>query len=137
VPERVAFEYALIRIVPRVERGESLNAGVMLICRPRRFLQARIELDRSRLRAFAPYVDDESIAGVERQLDSIVAIAAGDPAGGPIAALSLSERWHWLTAPASTIVQPGPVHTGLCSDPAACLDHLFATLVAVPDLGSR
>jgi hypothetical protein len=131
VLERVAFEYALVRIVPRVERGECLNAGVMLVCRPRRFLQARVRFDRARLLAFAPYLDEETVAGIERQLLLIPRIGAGDPDAGPIATLGLGERWHWLTAPASTIVQPGPVHTGLLIDPAACLDHLFATMVAV------
>ena len=131
MPERVAFEYALLRVVPRVERGECVNVGVMLICRAHRFLRARVALDRERLRAFAPYLDDETVAQIERQVALVPRIADGDPAAGPIAALGLGERWHWLTSPASTIVQPGPVHTGLLTDPAACLDHLFDTMVAV------
>lgn len=131
MPERVAFEYALVRVVPRVERGECLNVGVILICRPRRFLQARVQIDRERLRAFAPYLDEETLDSIERQVALIPRICAGDPEAGPIAALGMGERWHWLTAPASTIVQPGPVHTGLLTDPAACLDHLFRTMVAV------
>jgi hypothetical protein len=130
VPERVPFEYALLRVVPRVERGECLNAGVLLVCRPRRFLQAQIALDLHRLRALAPYLDDETIAQIERQVGLVLRIAAGEPDAGPIAKLGLGERWHWLTAPTSTIVQPGPVHTGLLTDPAACLDHLLTTMVA-------
>jgi hypothetical protein len=131
VPERVAFEYALLRVVPRVERGECLNSGVLLICRARRFLQARVELDEPRLRQFAPYLDGETVAQIERQVALVPRIAAGDPDAGPIAALGMGERWHWLTAPSSTIVQPGPVHTGLLTDPVACLDHLFSTMVAL------
>lgn len=131
MPERIAFEYALIRVVPRVERGECLNVGVVLICRARRFLQARVQVDRERLRSFAPYLDEETLDGIERQVSLIPLICAGDPDAGPIAALPYGERWHWLVAPASTIVQPGPVHTGLLTDPAGCLDHLFTTMVSV------
>jgi hypothetical protein len=131
VPERVPYEYALLRIVPRVERGECLNAGVVLICRPFRFLEARVLFVRERVLAFAPYLDEETVELVERQLALIPRIATGDPQAGPIAALGMGERWHWLTSPASTIVQPGPVHTGLLDDPGECLDHLFATMVAV------
>ena len=130
MPERVAFEYALLRVVPRVERGEFLNAGVLLICRARRFLRAQVALDFDRLRALAPYLDDETIAQIERQVALVPRIAAGAAAAGPIATMAMGERWHWLTAPASTIVQPGPVHTGLLTDPAAHLDHLFNTMVA-------
>ena len=130
--DRAAYEYALIRIVPRVERGECLNAGAMLICRERRFLQARTLFDRARLFALAPYLDDATIDGIARQLDLIPKLAAGDPIAGPLAALSQRERWHWLASPASTIVQPGPVHTGVCRDPAAELDRLFRTMVETP-----
>ncbi len=133
MPAPNAFEYALIRVVPRVERGECLNAGVMLICRARRFLGARTELDRSRLRGLAPYLDEATIAAIESQLASIPRICDGDPAAGPIAALGLGERWHWLAAPSSTIVQPGPVHTGLCDDPAETLERLFRSNVALPE----
>jgi hypothetical protein len=129
VPKRVAFEYALIRLVPSNERGECLNAGVMLICRPRRFLKALVSLDRNRLLALAPRLDADTLDAIERQLQGIVSICAGLPEGGPIAALSQSERWHWLTAPTSTIVQPGLVHTGLSVDPNATLDHLFTVTV--------
>jgi hypothetical protein len=126
VPGREPFQYAALRIVPRVERGEAVNAGVVLFCRPLRFLGARTQLDEALLRALAPDCDP---AGIRAALADIERIAAGDPAGGPIAALPPSERFHWIVAPASTIVQPGPVHTGLTADPAAELDHLFDTLV--------
>lgn len=121
------FAYAMIRVVPRVDRGECLNAGVILYCRPHRFLGGRFELDQARLRALAPDLD---LAGVARQIAIMEAVIAGDPAaGGAIAVLPPFERFGWLSAPASTIVQPGPVHAGLTSDPAQTLDHLFATLV--------
>ena len=124
---REDFQYALVRVVPRVERGECLNAGVVLFCRRRAFLGARVGLDEAALAALAPDCDP---AEVRPHLEAVERIAAGDAAGGPIAALAPSERFHWLTAPASTIVQPSPVHTGLTDDPAAELEHLFARLVA-------
>ena len=126
MPGREDFQYAIVRAVPRVERGETLNVGVVLFSRRHRFLAARTELDETALRALAPDCDG---AQVRLQLETIERIAAGDPAGGPIAALEPSERFHWLTAPASTIVQASAVHTGLTADPAAELEHLFATLV--------
>jgi Protein of unknown function (DUF3037) len=126
VSGREPFQYAALRIVPRVERGEAVNAGVVLFCRPKRFLGARTQLDEHLLEALAPGCDPTS---VRTALEAIERVAGGDPAGGPIAALPQSERFHWLVAPASTIVQPGPVHTGLTADPAAELAHLFAKLV--------
>ena len=120
------FEYAIVRVIARVERGESMNAGIVLHSRPRRFLDARIELDDAVLAALAPDCDP---AEVRAHLAAIPRIAAGDPAAGPIARLSRPERFHWLVAPSSTIVQPSPVHTGLTDDPAATLEHLFETLV--------
>jgi hypothetical protein len=125
-PPRNAFQYAIVRVVPRVERGECLNVGVILLCRPKRFLGARIALDERRLAAFAPDLDAGSI---RPHLDAIERIAAGDPAAGPIARLGTAERFHWLVAPSSTIIQASEVHTGLCDDPATELDHLVATLV--------
>jgi pyridoxamine 5'-phosphate oxidase len=130
-PPRDAFQYALLRVVPHVERGESLNAGVVVFCRRRQFLAARVSLDEGRLDALAPGVDP---APIRERLDVLCSIAAGEPDAGPIAALPQSERFHWLAAPASTVVQPGPVHTGLCDDPQALLDRLFASLVAPPHL---
>jgi hypothetical protein len=126
VPGREPFQYAALRIVPRVERGEAVNAGVVLFCRPLRFLGARTRLDERLLAALAP---DCEPAAVRAALETIERIAAGDPAGGPIAALPGSERFHWIVAPSSTIVQPGPVHTGLTDDPAGELARLFGMLV--------
>lgn len=123
---RHPFEYAIVRVVPRVERGEGFNAGIVLMCRPLRFLGARVELDASVLVALAPDCDPEI---VREHLEAIVRIAEGDPDAGPIAALSAPERFHWLVAPSSTIIQPSPVHTGLTADPAATLEHLARTLV--------
>jgi hypothetical protein len=123
---REEFQYALWRVMPRVERGECINAGVVLFCRRRRFLAARAHLDTARLAALAPACAPDGIA---RHLDTMVRIAAGEPDAGPIAALEQSERFHWLVAPSSTVVQPSPVHTGLCDDPAAELEHLFEALV--------
>ena len=121
-----AFQYAIVRVVPRVERGECLNVGVVLLCRSQRFLAARISLDEPRLAAVAPDLDPASI---RPHLDAIVRIAAGDADAGPIARLGQAERFHWLVAPSSTIIQCSEVHTGLCDDPSIELDHLVATLV--------
>ena len=121
------FQYAIVRVVPHVERGECVNAGVVLFCRPRRFLAARVGLDEARLRALAPDVD---LDAVRRHLSALERIAAGDPDAGPIAALPASDRFHWLVAPSSTIIQCSPVHTGLSDDPAAELGHLMARLVS-------
>jgi hypothetical protein len=120
------FQYAIVRVVPDVERGECVNAGVVLFCRPRRFLAARVELDEERVRTLAVDADVDAVRG---HLDAMCRIAAGDPAGGPIAALPASERFHWLVAPSSTIIQCSPVHTGLSEDPAAELDRLMQRLV--------
>lgn len=124
--ERAPFAYAVIRIVPRVEREEFINAGVVLFSRPRRFLGARTGIDADRLRTLWPRFD---LDGVQRQLDLLCLVAAGEPTGGAIARLSQAERFGWLTAPASTVVQPGPVHAGLAADPEAMLDDLFTSLV--------
>jgi hypothetical protein len=120
------FQYAVLRIVPDEERGERLNAGVVLFARTLDFLGARVGLDEGRLAALWPDVDAAPIA---RHLDGLARIAAGERGAGPIAALPRSQRFGWLVAPASTVVQPSAVHTGLCGDPAAALDHLFARLV--------
>jgi hypothetical protein len=120
------FQYAIVRVLPRVERGECLNVGVILLCRSRRYLAARIALDERRLAAFAADLDPTSI---RPHLAAIERIAAGDPDAGPMARLGQAERFHWLVAPSSTIIQPSEVHTGLCDDPAAELDHLMAALV--------
>jgi hypothetical protein len=125
--DRDQFAYAILRVVPRVERGEQLNAGVVLFCRRRGFLAVRAELDERRLAALAPDLDP---AIVRAHLGALVRIAAGDEAGGSVAALEPSERFGWLVAPSSTIIQPSPVHTGICDDPQAMLDRLFDELVA-------
>jgi Protein of unknown function (DUF3037) len=118
------FEYALVRVVPRTERGESLNAGVIVYSQSFRFLRTRIELDEGRLRALDPGAD---LAAVRSALRAF-ARACTD---GPLAEQTLGERFRWLTATRSAVVQPGPVHAGLTEDPAADLDRLFSALVAV------
>jgi Protein of unknown function (DUF3037) len=120
------FQYAIVRVVPHVERGECVNAGVVLFCRPRRFLAARVELDAERLRAISPDADLDAVRG---HLDALVRIAAGEQGSGPIAALPASERFHWLVAPSSTIIQCSPVHTGLTDDPEGELARLVDRLV--------
>jgi hypothetical protein len=123
---RSPFEYAVVRVVPRVERGETMNAGIVLMCRPRRFLGARTALDEDLLVAMAPDCDPEI---VRAHLAAVEGVAAGRADAGPIATLSMPERFHWLVSPSSTVIQPSEVHTGLTADPAATLDHLFRTLV--------
>ncbi|MEP6637916.1 MAG: DUF3037 domain-containing protein [Chloroflexota bacterium] len=125
-PPRNAFQYAIVRLLPRVERGESLNVGVIVLCRAARYLGARTALDERKLAAVAPDLDP---AAVRPHLEAIERIAAGDPTAGPIAGLGQGERFHWLVSPSSTMIQPSEVHSGLCDDPAAELDHLIATLV--------
>jgi hypothetical protein len=123
---RAPFEYAIVRVVPRVERGESFNAGLVLMCRARRFLGARVSLDAGLMAAMSPDCDPEVVLA---HLHAVEAVAAGRRDAGPIAALSMPERFHWLVAPSSTIIQPSEVHTGLTADPEATLEHLFRTLV--------
>ncbi|MCW2994999.1 MAG: hypothetical protein JWQ18_2494 [Conexibacter sp.] len=122
-----AFQYAIWRVVPSVERGEALNVGVVVYCRRRQFLEARVLVDQERLRALSPDLD---VDAVRHHLDGLVRVAAGDPTSGAIAAMPQSERFGWLTAASSTIVQPSPIHTGLCSNPEAVLDRLYTRLVA-------
>ena len=123
-----AFEYAVLRVVPRVDRGETMNAGVVLYCRPRRYLGARLGLDEGLLRALDPEAD---VAGVRRAL-AAMAEACGEPGAGPTAGQDIGRRFRWLTAPRSTVVQAGPVHTGLTRDPAAEIDGLMRSLVLRP-----
>ena len=122
------FQYAALRVVPRIEREEFVNVGVIVFCRTRRFLRARVALDPRRIQALARDVDLEA---VQEHLDARVRVAAGDPDAGPIAALPQSERFHWLVAPSSTVIQTSSVHSGLCDEPQAALDRLFEQLVAV------
>ncbi len=121
------FTYTILRLVPSVERGEQLNVGVVLFCRQRGFLGARVALDQERLQALAPGLD---LAEVAAHLQGLVRVAEGNPAAGAIATLPASERFGWLAAPSSTVIQASPVHTGLSDDPAATLNGLFARLVA-------
>ncbi len=124
---RSPFQYAVLRVVPRIDRGECINAGVVLFARTRDFLGMRVALDADRLRALHPGTDPGPVAA---QLEGRARIAAGDPEAGPIARMAPHQRFHWLVAPSSTVVQPSEVHTGLCDDPAATLERLFADLVA-------
>ncbi len=126
MPALSSYDYAVVRVVPRVERAEFVNAGVILFCRTRRFLDARIALDPARLLALDPQVE---MAEVERHLALIPRICRGGRDDGPIGQLSQAERWHWLVAPRSTVIQTGPAHCGLCDDPAATLDRLVLTMV--------
>lgn len=126
MPERCTFDYAVVRVVPRVERGEFVNAGVIVFCSARKFLDARIELDERRVEALDPWVDLDT---VRRTLEAIPRVCAGGPEAGPIGRLSPRARFDWLVAPRSTIIQTSPAHTGLCEDPRAALEHLTSTMV--------
>lgn len=121
-----SYDYAIVRVVPRVEREEFVNAGVIVSCAERDFLACRIELDEQRVLALYAGVDMQT---VRTHLASIPVICAGGAAAGPIGMLSARERFHWLVAPRSTMIQMSPVHTGKCKDPAALLDRLLATMV--------
>jgi hypothetical protein len=121
-----SFDYATIRVVPRVERQEFINAGVVVFCLEKRYLAARIHLDEQRLRALWPSIDVEL---VREHLEAIPRVCAGNPAAGPIAMLSQRERFHWLIAPRSTIIQPSPVHTGLCEGTDELLERLAKQLL--------
>lgn len=132
MPAPASFDYALLRVVPRVERQEFINAGVVVFCLEKRYLAARIGLDEARLKALWPEADP---ALVRQHLEAIVRICEGDPAAGPIAKLSQRERFHWLTSPRSTIVQPSPVHTGVCNETGGLLDRLEKQFVAVQGIG--
>jgi hypothetical protein len=120
------FSYAVLRLVPDIERGERVNVGVIVFCRPLDFLAAKTALADERAGVLG---GDADLAAARRHLIAIERVAAGDADAGPIAALDTTARFHWLVAPASTIVQPSEVHTGLCDDPGACLDELFERLV--------
>lgn len=129
MPEQAGspYQYALLRVVPDVERAEFLNAGVVLFARTLGYLAARVALDRERLAALSADADPGPLG---ERLNALARVAAGDPGAGPIAGLEPSERFSWLVAPSSTTIQPSPVHTGLCADPERELEHLFARLVA-------
>lgn len=120
------YSYAVVRLVPRVDRGEFINVGIVLFSRTLGFLEARIELDEPRLRAIAGEVNLERL---QRHLATFQAIAAGDAAGGPVAGMDRSARFHWLTAPRSTIIQTSPVHVGYCESPRRLIEELMDQLV--------
>ncbi len=126
MPAPSSFDYAIVRVVPHVEREEFINVGVILFCRTLRFLGARIELDAERLAALAAQTD---IVTVQTYLDLIPRICAGGRQAGPLGQLSRAERFHWLVSPRSTTVQISPVHSGLCTDPQAALDDLLEKMV--------
>jgi len=129
-----SFDYAVLRIVPAVEREEFFNAGVILFCPEQRFLDARVSLDREKLAAFAPAL---AVDEVQRRLEAIEKICAGDPGAGPMAQLSQRARFHWLIAPRSTLVQVSPAHSGICEDPQSTLDRLFNEQVSPPSRAQR
>jgi hypothetical protein len=116
-----SFDYTVIRIVPRVERQEFINGGVVVFCPEKRYLAARTHLDEPRLRALWPEIDLDVVRG---HLEAVQLICAGDESAGPIAKLSQRERFHWLSSPRSTVIQPSPVHTGICDEPDAVLERL-------------
>lgn len=124
------FEYAVLRVVPRVERGEFINAGVILYCQDAGFLDARIHLDPERLRALDPRLDPEV---VRAHLEAARSICAGGEGAGAVGLLPPGQRFGWLTAPRSTVVQPSPVHTGLADDPEKALDRLLRIMVLPPE----
>jgi hypothetical protein len=129
MPEPCPFDYAVIRVVPRVERGEFVNAGVIVSCPSKNYLKARVELDAERLAALDPGVDRDA---VERHLAAILRICEGGAEAGPIGLLPQRARFHWLVAPRSTIIQTSPAHTGFCEDGDRMLEHLFGTMVRRP-----
>jgi hypothetical protein len=126
VRDRYTYDYAIIRVIPRVEREEFVNVGVIVSCPAQGFLEARIELDEQRLLALDPTLD---VATVRDHLAAIPTVCAGGEQAGPIGQLSQRERFRWLVAPRSTTIQTSPVHTGCCKDPIAVLGHLLDTMV--------
>ncbi len=127
MPERRAFEAAIIRLVPRVEREEFINVGVVVFDKAQNFLEARYALDPARIEALAPGLVD--LDDVRQHLEHIRLVCAGDPAAGPLGQLSPAERFHWLVAPRSTVIQVSQVHSGFCDNPAAALEHLMNKMV--------
>jgi len=132
VPMPSTYDYAVIRVVPRVEREEFVNVGVLVSCPGQDFLAARIEVDDARIAALDPTLDLEAL---HAHLATIPLICAGGPGAGPLGRLSPRERFRWLTAPRSALIQFSPAHTGRCADPEALLAHLVDTMVRVPRPG--
>jgi hypothetical protein len=126
VPDKFRYDYAVIRVVPKVDREEFINAGVIVSCPELSFLEAQIKLNEARLLALDPTVDLEL---VRKHLASIPTICRGGDGAGSIGQLPQRQRFHWLVAPRSTVIQTSPVHTGRCGDPAAAIEHLVATMV--------
>jgi hypothetical protein len=123
------FEYALLRVVPRVERGEFINAGVVLYCQDVKFLDARIHLDVERLCALDPTLDPDT---VQAHLEVARRVCEGGPEAGAVGLLPPGQRFGWLVAPRSTVVQPSPVHTGFADDPGRAIEHLLQVMVHTP-----
>ena len=126
MPEQCTYDYAVIRVVPKVEREEFINVGVIVSCPAREFLEARIKLDSERLQVLDPKLDFETI---QAHLATIPAICKGGEMAGPIGLLPQRERFHWLVAPRSTIIQTSPVHSGYCTSPHEALEHLVSAMV--------
>jgi len=124
------FEYALLRVVPRVERGEFINAGVVLYCQDAKYLDARVHLDTERLRALDPNLDPET---VRAHLEVARRVCEGGPGAGTVGLLPQGQRFGWLIAPRSTVVQPSPVHTGFADDPEEAIQHLLKVMVHTPE----
>ncbi len=129
MPVPSSFDYAVIRVVPRVEREEFVNAGVIVFCLEQRYLAARIHIDEARLRALWPDLD---LDVVRQHLQAIPRICAADPEAGPIARLNQRERFHWLVSPRSTVIQVSPVHTGLCDAPERQMEQIFQRVMHLP-----
>jgi hypothetical protein len=130
VTNAMPFQWTVLQVVPRVERDERFNAGVIVFCRSRRFLDAQVWLDERKLEVFDPAADEGLIRA---HLNAMARIAVGDLTAGPIAALEQAERFHWLSSPSSTIIQPSPVHGGVSTDPSGTLERLFRQMVAPLD----
>lgn len=128
MPSRASYDYAIIRVVPRVERQEFINVGVILFCRTRRFLDARIELDHARLRAFAPHLDRHE---VQQHLDLIPLICTSKLKQDEIGQWKQAQRFHWLTAPRSATIQTSAVHSGWCEEPSVALERLMERMVRI------
>lgn len=129
--DRCAYDYATIRLVPKVEREEFINVGVIVSCPGRAFLEARIELDEQRVLALDPDLDVEVL---RLHLQTIPLVCAGGEQAGPLGQLSQRQRFYWLIAPRSTVIQTSPAHSGLCESPTAAIEHLFSTMVQSPGL---
>ena len=132
MPDKFRYDYAVVRVVPKVDREEFINAGVILSCPDLSFLEARIKLNESRLLALDPNVDLDL---VRKHLAAIPTICRGGDGAGSIGQLPQRQRFHWLVAPRSTVIQTSPVHTGRCNDPTAALEHLLAAMVNAVDIG--